>query len=177
MMNTSKKIYPIIIEIILLLAFIVVTYFIWNNSHMESYSKIAQSYANFNTVDYEIEGKWHTETLIPISNKEAKKQEPGILKLKSIGTVTNTTIALQIAKTSSLDYHDLNILFDHEVIALKNCSLFEDADYYYVAIYQGEITNEVTEHSIYLYLDKSAGNDTQNKTIALDIVSIENEMI
>lgn len=177
MTNSNQKAYQIVLEIILLIAFIIISYFVWNQSHMESYSSIAKRYKNHSNIAFDMEGKMNSDLLFPITEKEAKEQQAATLKIKSLGNNTTATLALQIAKTSSLDFHYLNILLDNQVIFLKDSNLFEDADYYYIPIIQEEVTNEIKEHRIYLYLNQNAGNDTQNKSIEIDIVSVESEIV
>lgn len=177
MVRSNQKIYPIILEIMLLITFVFITYFMWNNNHMESYSSIAASYASNSAIAFDVEGKINNDLLFPITEQEAREQTPAILKIKSSGVATNGMVALQIAKDSTLDYRYLNLLVDDEVVSLKDSVLYEDEENYYIPIYSGEIHNEVKEVALYLYLDENVGNEAQNKSIKLDIALIENQAL
>lgn len=177
MTEVKHKVRSILLEIAIIILFVVSSYFLIHANKMESYTAIIKAYERKDMVAFHLEGNASDEVMIPMTSVEAKQKTPAVLQVKSAGAKTKGTIALKIDKTSTLSYEVLNLIVDGKDIALKNSKLYEDQDSYYIPVFAGEITGELKEIPVYLYMNDEATANSQNKTMEYAFEYIENQVL
>lgn len=167
MKNINKIIHWKMIEISFLLSIIMISFPIWKTLAKSEALSIAASYSNIQFSHLEITNT-SNGAMFPISNEKALKNiKPGSIKvINDTKTKEDYVIYMKISKSSSLDYHCLNIALNNHILSLKDMPLSEDEENYYLLLDTNSITGESKEYQFQLWMDEKTGNEMQGKSLS-----------
>lgn len=155
-----------IAEIIFVLAFLVLSYPLFENMRLTSSLLKESAGLELAFTSLKIENQI-SYPLYPISEKEAlKKFEPTkiIVENNSL-TEENYWIVLKISKNTTLDYHYLNMAIEDKIYSLNNLTMEEDSENYKFFILKDVLKGDKKEYNLKIWLDETAENDMQNKVL------------
>ena len=167
MKNIDKIIHLKLVEITLMLVIIIISFPLWQKLNLNDVMTTAALYDNARYTYIKVEN--HSNgPMFPISDEEALTElTPSFLKLTNeTNTSEDFTIMMKISKSSSIDYHCLNIAIDHQKQSLKNLYLFDDADNFYFSLKSDQIKGETKEYAFLIWMDATTGNEMMGKTLS-----------
>lgn len=153
------------IEIAFVICFLIVSIFLWKNNNTQSVIAAFQdlSYTNLNienSIDY---------SMFPMTDEDAMKNlNPCYI------TVSNDTYSLEdytlvfvVNKSSTLDYHFLNISVNNEIYSLNDLETIESEEEVSFILARDSIVGDMETYVVRLWLNTMAGNDMQNKELIM----------
>ena len=157
-----------IFEIAFVVIFIFLSFFLMQNIRNNGISLEKSSGLELNFTGLKVENPIDYP-MYPMSNLEAmtKLKDTNIIVENNGLVEENFNMLLQIRKTSSLDYHALNIAVDDRIFSLSTIFLGEDEKNYNFLIVTDKIKREKKEYKIKIWLDETVGNEMQNKQLTL----------
>lgn len=166
MKNINKIIYSKCIEIMMVVLIAAISFPLWKKLENNEVLSIASSYADVQYSHLEVE-YGQNSNLYPMSNENALKTvNPTILTIVNDSkTEEEYTLYLSITKTSSLDFHCLNISFNDIVKPLDELFVAEDEATYYFALISDKLNGETKNYPFKMWMDESTGNEMQGKTL------------
>lgn len=155
-----------IAEIIFVLAFLVLSYPLFENMRLTSSLLKESAGLELTFTSLKIENQMNYP-LYPISEKEAlNKLEPTKIVVENNSlTEENFWIVLKISKNTTLDYHYLNMAIEDKIYSLNNLTMEEDSENYKFFILKDVLKGNKKEYNLKIWLDETAGNDMQNKVL------------
>lgn len=169
MKNLNKVIHWKLLEISVVLAFVIISFPLWQQLERKDYLTTAAFY-NEAQYSYLEVTQYPYGSMIPVSDEDALKN----IKPCKIQVVNNTktkedyTLVFKISKESTLDYHVLKIALNQSVSMLDEHYLLEDADHIYFALATDSIQGEKQDYNFMLWMDQNTGNEMQGKTLSFD---------
>lgn len=158
-----------VLEIVFLVAFVMVSTSLWKSSSTEELFSMVSSFGNLSYTSIQIENPIQYE-MFPMRNQDALKNVKPCVVLVSNDTYTEEEymLVLKIDKSSTLDYHVLNISMGGEVFSLKDLPLLEETLNYYFVLDENKLKGDKRRYEIQLWMDASAGNEMQSKSLAMN---------
>lgn len=166
MKNIDKLIHWKLFEITLLVVVIVLSFPIWKQLSIDDSLATAASYNNVQYTHLDIK-EYPKSLMFPVNNKYALEN----LKKTKIKIINDTkiieeyTLLLKISKTSSLDYHCLNVAINQNALPLEKYYFTEDTNNYYFALAKDSIIAETKNYDFLMWMDEKTGNEMQGKTL------------
>ncbi len=166
MKNINSVIQGKIIEIICLLFIIIGSFPLWEKLDRSEYFTTAAFYNNAKYSYLEVFDKQELNS--PIKNADALKLLPKtkIDVINDTKTKEDYTLILKVSKSSTLDYHCLNLAIENNVKPLEKYYLHEDNDHIYFALASGSILGEKKNYNLVMWMDETTGNEMQGKTFS-----------
>lgn len=167
MKRIDKIIHWKLLEISIMISVILVSFPLWKYLEIDEVMTTAAFYDDARYTYLSVE-ETEQGPMFPLKNEDALRElKPSKLRLiNETKTQEEYTIALKVNKTSSLDYHCLNIAFDQKVEKLEDLYFSDDADYFYFVLKTDTIRGEIKEHNFLIWMDASTGNEMMNKTLS-----------
>ena len=155
MKTVDSKIRGLVFEIIFIIILITFSIPIWKKFNANNYAAIAASYANMSFLDIHVDDKFQTMNLLSVNDQVALKMTPYEILAKSfkLGTV-EYKLVFSISKKSTLDYKQLKVIINGEIIYLKDLPTMQDGNNYYVSFYEGILDENTVRHEALLYIDE-----------------------
>lgn len=179
MKNINKVIRHKIIEITICLLFIIVSFPMWEIFMKEEQFVLASTYAQSSLVSTEIINN-QNYSFYPISDDVAMKYlVPMEVTLKSSSTYHSFfSLVMKVDKRSSLSFKSFKISVDQRIYWLKDLYLYEDSDFIYFLLSQGDIQNSNHQEifKINLWLDSQALYPEYDATFLYQIINLENSL-
>ncbi len=167
MKNINKIIHWKMIEITLLVSIILISIPLWKKLEIKEYLSTAAFFSKAKYTYLEVDDNQWTD-MYPIQDEEALVNlKPTILSVKNeTKTKENYTLILKISKSSTLDVKCLNIALNDQISPLKNHFMLEDQDNMFFKLDSSSIIGETKKYNFLMWMDKSTGNEMQNKTLS-----------
>lgn len=167
MKNINKIIHFKMIEISILIAVIMISFPIWKTLEKKEMFSIVDSYADVQFSYLEIKDN-QKSGMYPMKNETALKEiQPTELRIiNETKTEEAYVLYMSISKSSTLDYHCLNIALNNEVKPLSSLLSTEDDENYYFSITNGTLVGETRSILFQMWMDETTGNEMQGKTLS-----------
>lgn len=173
----NKIIIRLIFEIFIISIILVGSVFVWNDtSHNTSYAQMADYYSSesYKKISINKIQDMDLNHMTPIDDACALKKKPTIITFHNNSKYkVEYYLYLKISKKSTLNINKLKININGNTMYLKNNIYENEVNYYYL------IDNNNTKFNRYvirLWLDESADNSYQNKTLIYDFIYEEDEI-
>lgn len=167
MKKMKRQIQFKILEVVMMIFVILVSYPLWENLNIDETIATASFYNKAKFSYMKIENQ-NQGSMFPIETEEVLKTE-NRTKIKIINeTKTNEeyNLLIKLNKNSTLDYHYLNIALNNEVTPLEEKYYYEDADNIYFSLIIDTINAEEKEYDFLIWLDyNKTKNDMQGKIL------------
>lgn len=169
-MSINKELTKCTIEIISLICIVIFTYPVMNMIRESEGARIAEYYNNYRASEVTLyyEKKADLNNLYPVTNEYALNN----LDYSIINVINNTkenkkyNLMLIVEKNSTLDTNYLMININGTTLKLSDCYYAEDDYITYFLIDTNMIEkNSINSNKIYIWLNKEASNNEQNKTL------------
>ena len=161
-------------EIVFLIAFIFVTYFIWGNLEINAHQVITTAdLANMLRI-YE-KDKGDRLELYSLSDEYAMSNiKPTIFVVENpLASARSYALTLVIDKNSTLDYEQLIISLGNDIYRLSDFKKTEDCQAIHLFFPQNKVIN-YNEYEIRMWLDEKAGTEIEGKSLIMNLEVIEN---
>ncbi len=167
MKKIDKIIHWKLLEISIMVAIMMISFPLWKKLEVKEVMTTAAFFENANYTQLKVE-EFANGPMFPLKDTDALN----LLKPTKINLINETktkedyTILMKVSKSSSLDYHYLNIALDKKIKKLEDIYLSDDADYFYFNISADTIKGEIREHDFLIWMDCKTGNDMMGKTLS-----------
>jgi len=166
MKKIEKVIHWKILEISIMISVIILSYPLWQQLDINDYMATAAFYneAKFTYVKVE---NYPQGPMFPINNQEAIKN----LKRTTLKVINDTktkedyTLLLRIEKTSTLDFHCLNVIINDQVNSLEQLLLMDDLENYYFVLASDSLIGNQKDYAFAMWMDENTGNEMQGKML------------
>lgn len=169
MKNIDKVIHWKLLEISIVLAFVIVSFPLWQALEMKDYLSTAAFYSEAQYSYLEV-SKYPTDYMIPISDEVALNHivPCEIQVINNTKTREDYSLVLKVSKNSTLDYRVLKIALNNNVSTLESHYILEDADSIYFSLQTDSIQGERRNYDFIMWMDQNTGNDMQGKSLSFD---------
>lgn len=176
MKNINKIIHIKIMEIMMVVVFVIGSYFIWSSLNQSELFQLLENTSLPTSYAYIEVLNENQYNMYPIEDEEAMKN----LMPNTIQMVNNTyfdtlySLGIRVRKTSTLDYQNLKLSMQNKVSYLKDFYVAEDNIYYYFLLEEGNIQASTISYDIKIWLDVESNADVFGKTFEYEFVNLKN---
>ena len=167
--DINKIIVRKIVEIVFVFAFVLYAGHLWNSENTQEFLTTIATFSNANYVDFSVDNSMNY-VMFPMTDEQATKSiNPCIIHVNN-GTYTlqDYTLVLKIDKTSTMDYHYLNISINGTIYHLNTLETIEDDNEFIFILDKNNIVAETKDYAIQLWLSSIAGNEMQGKNLTMN---------
>lgn len=167
--DINKLIRNKILEIVFIIVFVFVATSLWKSSNTGHLLAMVSSTGNLSYTSLQIENPIQYE-MFPMRDVDALKNlEPCVLVVSNdTYTEEDYLLVLKIDKSSTLDYHVLNLSLNGEVFALKDLPVLDEYENYYFVLDENTLKGNQKQYKVQLWMDASTGNEMQAKSLIMN---------
>ncbi len=176
MKNITKIIHIKIMEIFMVIAFVIGSYFIWNSLNKSELFELLENNhlpTSYAYIEVLTENQYN---MYPMQDEEAMNN----LLPNSIQMINNTyfnteyALGIKVKKTSTLDYQNLKISIQNKASYLKDYYVAEDNLFYYFKLEEGSLQAKTIKYDIKLWLDIEANKETSGTSFEYEFINLKN---
>lgn len=170
MKRINRMIRNTILEIALVISGVFLSIPLWQSFNLGEYETVAYYYDNISYTNLEISDLSDYVLFQTTDDLAINNIKPIDISLSNdTNTIENYSLWMIIDKNSTLNYNNLKICYNNEVSYLNEKKTVEDDKYYYILLDEGNITAEIINSKLQIWIDSNINEDITDRFLSFDI--------